>query len=82
MWAADTARTEMTPTTPDPYSRASAPDPHSSTPVPDPHSPALATDTTLEATPGFQHWGRVYAFVLAFLALLIALFAWLTRIYS
>jgi len=69
MWAADTARTEMTPTTPDPYSRASAPDPHSSTP---------ATDTM----PGFQHWGRVYAFVLAFLALLIALFAWLTRIYS
>ncbi len=68
----------MTPTTPDPYSRASAPDPHSSTPAADPHSPAPATDTM----PGFQHWGRVYAFVLAFLALLIALFAWLTRIYS
>jgi hypothetical protein len=27
-------------------------------------------------------WSRIYALVLGFLALLIALFAWLTRIYS
>jgi hypothetical protein len=43
-----------------------------------PKIPPAASD----ATPGIQHWGRVYAIVLAFLALLIALFAWLTRIYS
>ena len=39
-------------------------------------------DPTSDTTPGIQHWGRIYAVVLAFLALLIALFAWLTRIYS
>jgi len=53
----------------------------------DPQSlgPATASNSpgpTSETTPGIQHLGRVYAVVLAFLALLIALFAWLTRIYS
>ena len=47
--------------------------PSGSAPVPAP---------TSDTTPGIQHWGRVYAVVLAFLALLIALFAWLTTIYS
>ena len=42
------------------------------------NSSAPASDTT----PGIRHWGRVYAVVLVFLALLIALFAWLTTIYS
>jgi hypothetical protein len=46
--------------------------------VPDPHSPTPAPDPT----PGSQRWGRVYAFVLAVLALLITIFAWLTRVYS
>ena len=56
-----------------------SPVPNRQSPVaPNPHSQTSATDST----PDFQHWGRVYAFVLAFLALLIALFAWLTRTYS
>ena len=54
-------------------------DPDSGTPVPDSHSDSRVSSA---AAPEFQHWGRLYAFVLAFLALLIALFAWLTHIYS
>jgi hypothetical protein len=46
--------------------------------VPDSDSSAPSSG----ATPGIQHWGRVYVLVLTFLALLIALLAWLTRIYS
>jgi hypothetical protein len=35
-----------------------------------------------ELPPGFRRWSRVYVFVLSLLALLIAFFAWLTRVYS
>jgi len=59
-------------------------------PVREPQSRGAATAATAvnssapasDTTPGIRHWGRVYAVVLAFLALLIALFAWLTTIYS
>lgn len=59
---------------------------HSRHPVPGP-APDRVPDSessapTSGATPGIQRWGRVYVLVLAFLALLIALFAWLTRTYS
>jgi len=32
--------------------------------------------------PDIRRWGWIYAFVLSVLALLIAFFAWLTRVYS
>ena len=64
--------------------------PSSAGPARDPQSLGPATAATAanssaptsDTTPGIRHWGRVYAVVLAFLALLIALFAWLTTIYS
>ena len=64
--------------------------PSSAGPARDPQSRGAATAATAanssaptsDTTPGIRHWGRVYAVVLAFLALLIALFAWLTTIYS
>ena len=61
--------------------------PSSAGPARDPQSRGAATAANSSApasdtTPGIRHWGRVYAVVLAFLALLIALFAWLTTIYS
>jgi len=61
-----------------PSSAGSVRDPQSRGPASASNSPGPTSDTT----PGIQHWGRVYAVVLAFLALLIALFAWLTTIYS
>ena len=61
-----------------PGSAGRAVDPQSRRAATASNSPGPASDTT----PGIQHWGRIYAVVLAFLALLIALFAWLTTIYS